>query len=152
AGGGRTQGGGINSAAGSNALVTDSTFIGNQAMAGGGSGGTGPGRAGALFNEASTMTAGNRTILNNPAHGGSNITDSGFLVGPAGGGGITNSDRGILILRGTTVSGNLALGGSNNTSTGGEGDIGTAFGGGLNNVGTVTITDCVFENNEARGG
>ena len=44
AGGGRAQGGGINSAAGSNALVTDSAFIGNRVMAGDGSGGNGLGR------------------------------------------------------------------------------------------------------------
>lgn len=152
AGGGRAQGGGINSAVGSTTLITDCAFTGNQAIAGDGGSGLGLGRAGALFNDASTMTVEYCTIQGNLAQGASNITSGGRIVGLAGGGGIFNSDRGILILSGSTVSGNLVLGGSNNTSTGGNANIGAALGGGLGNVAMATITDCVFEDNEARGG
>jgi hypothetical protein len=111
AGGGRAQGGGINSAVGSTALITDSAFVGNRAIAGSGSGGNGLGRAGALFNDASTMTVENCTILGNLAQGGSNINSSGQIIGMAAGGGIFNSDKGVLDLSGSTVSGNLVLGG-----------------------------------------
>ena len=68
----------------------------------------------------------------------------------AGGGGLFNADRGTLFLIGSTVTGNQALAGSNNTSTGGNGFVGSAFGAGLNNVGKATITDTLFEDNEAR--
>ena len=152
AGGGRAQGGGINSAVDSTTLISDSVFVGNRALAGDGGGGTGLGRAGAVFNDASVMTIEDSSIVGNLARGGANIAGRGFIVGNAGGAGITNSDRGVLRIRRTTVRGNLAVGGSNNSSSGGEGDIGTAFGGGLANVGEATITDSVFEDNEARGG
>ena len=98
------------------------------------------------------MTVENCLIEGNVARGGSNITAGGRTALVAGGGGIFNSDQGVLVLRGCTIRGNRALGGSNNIGTGVEGEIGTAFGGGLGNVGAVTITDCLFERNEARGG
>src|SRR5262245_41255334 len=151
-GGVRAQGGGINSIQGSTATVTDSTFMGNQGIAGDGGSGAGLGRAGALFNDASAMTVVNCTIEGNVARGGSHITASGQIALAGGGGVIFNSDRGVLVLSGCTIRGNLAQGGSNNPGAGVDGDIGTAFGGGLGNLGRVTITDSVFQDNEARGG
>jgi hypothetical protein len=94
----------------------------------------------------------NSTFLGNLARGGSNTTRSGSILATAGGGALFNADRGILFLIGSTVTGNQALAGSNNTSIGGNGFIGSALGGGLNNVGRATITDSLFEDNEARGG
>lgn len=151
-GGVRGQGGGINSIQGSTATVTDCTFVGNQGIAGDGGSGPGLGRAGALFNDASTMTVVDCLIEGNVARGGSNITAGGLLAVSGGGGGIFNSDRGVLSLIGCVVRGNQAIGGSGNTCTFGNAEIGTAFGGGLGNLATATITDCVFEDNEARGG
>ena len=67
-------------------------------------------------------------------------------------GGIFNADRATLLLTGSIFTGNLALGGSNNTSTGGNGFVGTAAGAGLQNSGDATVTDTLFEHNEARAG
>ena len=47
---------------------------------------------------------------------------------------------------------NFPLAGRKVLVTGGNGFIGSAIGGGLVNVGTATITDTLFEHNEARGG
>jgi hypothetical protein len=152
AGSGPARGGGIDTANGLTVTITDSTFIGNQAVAGDGTGGIGFGRGGGLYNTVGTVTVENSTFLGNLARGGSNTTRSGALLGPAGGGALFNADRGILFLIGSTVTGNQALAGSNNTSTGGNGFVGAAYGGGLNNVGRATITDTLFEDNEARGG
>ena len=66
-------------------------------IAGSGSGGNGLGRAGALFNDASTMTVENCTIQGNLAQGGANINSSGQIIGMAAGGGIFNSDNGVLV-------------------------------------------------------
>jgi hypothetical protein len=151
-GGGPARGGGIDTTNGSTATITDSTFLGNQAIAADGSGGIGFGRGGGLYINAGTVTVVNSTFLGNLARGGSNNTGSGQLVAPAAGAGIQNADSATLFLTGSTIRGNRALGGSGNTSTGGDGDIGTAFGGGLLNAGTATVTESVFEDNETRGG
>jgi hypothetical protein len=152
AGAGPARGGGIDTTNGLTVTITDSTFIGNQAIAGDGSGGIGFGRGGGLYNTVGTVTVENSTFQGNLARGGSNTTRSGTIHAMAGGGGLFNADRGTLLLIGSTVTGNQALAGSNNTSTGGNGFVGSAFGGGLNNVGRATITDTLFEDNEARGG
>jgi hypothetical protein len=151
-GGGQARGGGIDSTNGSNATITQSSFIGNQAVAGDGSGSNGLGRGAGIINEASTLTVEDCEFRGNVARGGSNDTFGGPLVGPAGGAGVFNNDRGILFMSKSILAANLAVGGSNNTSTGGLADVGTAFGGGLNNIGTATVSDCLFEDNEARGG
>jgi hypothetical protein len=153
-GGANARGGGIDNIAGLTAVIRDSTFIGNQAIAGDGNGSIsvdiGIGRGGGLYNTRSTVTVGNGTFLGNLARGGSNNIRSGPVVAPAGGAGIFN--EGALFLTGSTVSGNRAVGGSNNRSISGDGDVGTAFGGGLNNLGVADVADCLFEDNEARGG
>jgi hypothetical protein len=151
-GSGPARGGGIDTANGLTVTITDCTFIGNQALAGDGSGGNGFGRGGGLYNTVGTVTVENSTFLGNLARGGSDTTRSGTILALAGGGALFNADRGTLFLIGSTVTGNQALAGSNNTSTGGSGFVGSAFGGGLNNVGRATITDTLFEDNEARGG
>jgi hypothetical protein len=147
--------GAINSQ-GSNTTITDSTFIGNQAI--GGDGGTsGFSRAGAVYNGAvnnatGTMTVANCTFIGNQVLAGSNNTGAAGTFGGASGGAMQNSDGGILFLTGSLFSGNQSIGGSNNTSTGGIGNVGSGSGGGLSNVGVATVTDTVFEDNEARGG
>ena len=151
-GGGAARGGAIDTSNALDVRISDSTFVGNQAIGADGSGGIGFGRGGGLYNTAGTVTVENSTFQGNLARGGSNNTRGGALIGPAGGGGIFNADAATLFLTGSTVAGNLALGGSNNISTGGNGNVGNAYGGGLSNVGTVTISDSVFEDNEARGG
>lgn len=151
-GGGQALAGGISNAMGADGSITDSTFIGNQAIAGDGSGGNGFGLGGGIYNNRSTLTVEHCTLCENLARGGNNNLRSDRLVSPAAGGGIFNAEQSTLVLTASTVSGNRALGGSNNTCTGGNADVGTAFGGGLNNVATATVNDCVFEHNEAIGG
>jgi hypothetical protein len=151
-GGGRAQAGGIHNENGATATITDSSFIANQAIAGDGSGDIGFGRAGAFLNHAATLTLENCTILGNVAQGGSNNTSGLRVIGAAGGGAIHNSGGGTLLLTESTISGNRAIGGANNTSTGGDADVGTAFGGAINNVATAIVTNCLFADNEARGG
>src|SRR5262249_33272939 len=95
-----------------------------------------------------------RTVHSFPtrASGGSNNTGSDSTVGQAIGGGIANTNQGILFLTGSMFSGNTAVGGSNNTSTGGNGFIAAGDGGALVNAGEATVIDTSFEDNEARGG
>src|SRR5262249_54539083 len=64
-----------------------------------------------------------------------------------------NTDQAILFVAGSTFSGNQALGGSHNTSTGGSGAaVGAGHSAGLANFGVATIAYSTFEDNEARGG
>lgn len=151
-GGGGALGGGITSMTGSTATISDCTFVGNQAVAGDGGTGVGFGRGGGIVNFASVMTVTNCRILDNVARGGSGLTRLAPRVGFASAGGIFSADAATLSLSGTVVRGNLAIGGSNNTCTGGNGFVGNAQGGGMTNVGTATVADCLFEDNEARGG
>jgi hypothetical protein len=137
---------------GSTATITDSTFAGNQAVAGDGGTGVGFGRGGGIANLFSVMTVENSQILDNVARGGSGLTRPAPRVGFASGGGIFSADSTTLFLTGSVVRGNQTLGGSNNTSTSGNGYVGTALGGGMTNVGIATVTDSLFEDNEARGG
>src|SRR5262249_39821880 len=74
------------------------------------------------------------------------------LVGPAAGAGIFNADAATLELTGSTLTGNQALGGSNNTSTGGGSGSRAAFRGGLDKKRNGQITHCPFRNKETPGG
>ena len=133
--------------------VTGCTFLGNQSIGGGGGGGVTSGfsRGGAIYNIADTLIVANTTFMDNQALGGSDNTRAGNVGGGVGGA-IFNADQAILFLTGSTVTGNLAFGGSHNVSTGGTAQVSTAYGGGLTNVGVATITDSTFEDNVARGG
>jgi hypothetical protein len=142
--------GAINCSRGS-ATFSDSTFLGNEAIAGDG-GNNGFSRGGAIYNSVGPLTVENCAFLGNQALGGSNNTGGG-TTGLAIGGAIANTDQGLLFITGSAFTDNQALGGSNNTNnTGTGGNLGGGQGGALLNVGLVTVTDSVFEDNEARGG
>jgi hypothetical protein len=152
-GGGPAPGGAIsNLMGGATATITDSRFIGNQAIAGDGSGGIGVGRGGGVYTFQATATIENCLFGDNEARGGSHVTGNASVIGSGIGGAVFSGDAAMLFLGRSVIKGNQAIGGDGNTSTGGNGFVGAAFGGGLNNVGTATITDCLFEDNEARGG
>jgi hypothetical protein len=88
------------------------------------------------------------TFIGNRAVGGNGGSGN---VGEAAGGGVFS--EGTLVLSGSVLRDNQAVGGSNNTgATSGRGLVGEADGGGLWNAGEATITYTTFEHNEALGG
>ena len=84
-GGGPAPGGAIITLMGG-ATITDSTFIGNQAIAGSGPGGIGVARGGGVYNFAATATITNCVFTDNVARGGSNVTGNAAVIGSAFGG------------------------------------------------------------------
>lgn len=151
--GGPALGGGISTTQrGATATITDSTFIGNQSIAGSGAGGIGTGRGGGVYSIRGTTTIQNCAFIENVARGGSNATGNAPVIGCGMGGGVFSGDAATLLLTGSVIRGNQAVGGDGNTATAGNGFVGAAFGGGMNNVSAATVVDCLFEHNQARGG
>lgn len=152
-GGGPAIGGAISTVmAGANATITDSTFSENRSVGGSGTGGIGAGRGGGVYNFGATLTVADSAFLNNVAQGGSGVTGGTSVVGSGFGGGLFSGDSATLVLSGSLLKGNRAIGGDDNTSTGANAFVGAGFGGGMINIGIATVTDSVFDHNEARGG
>jgi hypothetical protein len=159
------EGGAICNHAGT-ATVSGCFFLDNKAL--GGNGGTiDPSKTttficfalgGAIVNRAgSTMTVTDSTFVGNLARGGNDGSGgagaSDFLVGSGAGGGIFNHDTSTLVLGDCAFIGNQAIGGSNDAGgASGFGEVATGDGGALNAGGTTTITRCIFDHNQARGG
>jgi hypothetical protein len=150
--------------------VRDSTFVGNQAIAG--SGGSAPkgsklgsygldtADGGAIAaHDGATLIVSGSTFADNLAMGGSNATGapvaSGFL-GAGIGGGIES--EGQPTITNCTFTGNAALGGSGNTGGGQLLQVGTGFGGAIDEEGfgahvpSLAVNGCTFTNNRAAGG
>jgi hypothetical protein len=163
AGGARGLGGAIhNVGPTATVTVTGSTFMGNLAQ--GGNGGTatdgspfiGQAFGGGIVNEkGGTLTVLSSTFTGNIAQGGNGgnggLSGKSFRAVDEGeGGGIWNLGS-TLFLSGSTFTDNQALGGSNATA-GASGFVGTAWGGGLENEGSATVTNSTFDHNLAQGG
>src|SRR5262245_32066555 len=159
-GGGNAAGGAILNTQSATATVTDSTFTGNETV--GGDGGVvsaiiqvGTCRGGSIANDATftienSTFAGNRAIGGNGGSGGSGASVF-YAIDTANGAGVQNN--GTLFLSGSTFTDNQSFGGSNATGgTNGQGLIGFAGGGALHNAGRATITNTMFDHNEAHGG
>jgi len=130
-------GGGVDNAG--TLTITNSTFSGNSAGAGGG---------GAIFNNIGPLTITNSTFSGNSTSGiGGAIRNhsgqvtiastnfSGNSAGAGGGGAIFNYIGPFTIID-STLSGNSALGG----------------GGGIKNIGMLTVTNTTFSGNSAGAG
>jgi hypothetical protein len=146
-------------------VVEDSTFIGNEAVAGsGGSGGhgtgvyvVGAGTGGAIANDDGSVLAVDRCAFSsNLAVGGSNA--SGFTnnsrVGHSIGGAVQND--GSATVTNSTFDHNEALGGNNNAG-GGALLLGRGAGGAIGSFNfssqaTLTVSNCTFSDNQAIGG
>jgi hypothetical protein len=147
----------------STAHIVDSTFVGNQAVAG--EGGTGvvilpvlaTSWAGAINNRG-TLIIENSSFTDNQAIGGSGAdggkgTGGPTNVGAAGSGAISND--GVMRVSRSLFERNQAIGGSNNiAATSGPSRVGAAAGGAIDNYagGVATITDSTFAYNQALGG
>jgi CSLREA domain-containing protein len=130
-------GGGIDNANGGSLTMTDSTFTNNMAPYGGG-----------LLNSAATVTA-----------TGSTFTENGFTNTSvvSAGGGIWNGAGSKLTLSKSKVEGNRAKdgGGLVNDSNGTaevtnstfSNNSATSFGGGIENLATLTVTNSTFTGN-----
>src|SRR5262249_27254356 len=146
--------------------ISQSSFIGNQAI--GGDGGVvdgtqafqalGGGFGGGIWvGTLDTFTLEDSTLTGNQAiggNGGSTINSAkDYEIDHGYGGGIVNA-AGTLIVRGSTFTGNQAIGGSHVSAPFGRGHVGDASGGALINAdgGVATVTDSTFDRNEARGG
>src|SRR5262249_29615307 len=136
-----------------NATVTDCTFSGNQALAGGGSSFFGGSVGGAIDNfGGATLTVTGSTFTSNQALGASPGTNP---VNYGIGGAIENNARVVpgtafpstATITNCTFSGNVA----GAVAGAGFGVIGN--GGALDNEGgTMTISSCTFRNNQSVGG
>jgi len=140
-------------------------FIGNRAI--GGDGGVvigaqqfefiGGGSGGAVRNNSSVLTVENSVFADNRAIGGNGGTAAptarDYDIALGHGGGLFNSG-GTVTLRGSAFLGNAAIGGSNVTAVFGRGLAGDGRGGGFINLNdaTATVSDCIFDHNQAHGG
>jgi len=151
-----------------NNTINGCIFVGNRAI--GADGGivtgtqsfefVGGGLGGAIRNLQSTLSVENSMFINNQAIGGNGgstaPTARDYDISFGYGGGLFN--HGNITVRGDMFLGNTAIGGSNGVALFGRGHIGDASGGGFLNiedsitVTTATISDCIFDNNETRGG
>jgi hypothetical protein len=139
--GGRADGGGINSTAGTFTL-SDSTVRNNLAAAGGFSLSSGNSARGGGVRSVGPLTVSNSTISGNGARGGTGPASGGS----AEGGGL--SCDGALEMANSTVSGNDATGGSVVSS---GGSAGQAAGGGIKG-GAATLVNCTVTLNSALSG
>lgn len=167
-------GGGISSIVSSYLEVTNSVLQGNQAIGGNNATHIAPTTADVGVAHGGAILVGfggeaiirDSAILNNKAIGGSGNTGSGPVgfVGTATGGGIDNSgDPAIfgepsappkLTVTNTTLVGNAALGGNNNTGSGAQVFVSAGLGGGIANYlgGITDISTSLLSGNKATGG
>jgi len=100
------------------------------------------GIGGGVLNENGTMTITGCTISNNFAD------QSGYAFSEVSqGGGILNDSGGSLIITNSTISDNTSYA----TSLDVFGQRGFAYGGGVHNLGSMTITNCTISGNSAVG-
>jgi hypothetical protein len=127
--------------------ITNSTFSANKAapVSEGALGGAG----GAIFEDDGTLTATNSTFSANQAIGGP-VQENGGTGGPGQGGAIFGNGReGTITITNSTFSANQAIGGpAQPTETGGLGEGGALFQGGI----MITVSKSAFLNNQATGG
>jgi hypothetical protein len=147
----------------STAQIVDSTFVGNQAVAGDGGVGVvtlpvlATSWAGAI-NNAGTLVVENSTFTDNQAIGGSGASGGKGTGGPTNVGAVASgaiANDGVMRVSRSLFERNQAIGGSNNiAATSGPSRVGTAGAGAINNyAGAVaTITDSTFADNQALGG
>jgi hypothetical protein len=153
------DGGAIANRNGATLTVSQSTFIGNQAI---GSGNGASGYGGGINNiHGSTATVSGSTFKGNRAIGGGSggATSGQPFVGLGEGGGIYNegtSSGATLTVENSTFTGNQAIGG--NGGSGGKGpgfsSVDSAFGGGIMSTvgGTLVVSGSAFAYNQAIGG
>jgi fibronectin-binding autotransporter adhesin len=153
--------------------VSGTTFSGNKSVGGNDATATGTdivevgvAEGGAICSEiGATATFSNCTFDNNQAIGGNGNTGSGPVVhvGTGFGAGIFSGFGGVgsfvgsnsLTVNNTTFMQNQAVGGDNNTGTGGvPGLVGVGAGAGIMNAlgGTVSVSGSVLDLNQASGG
>ncbi len=133
-------------------VVTDTSFLGNQAL--GTAGGFSIG--GAIENDSSVLTIQGGTIAGNVASGGQGSDSTGTTGGPGGygqGGGIADFARSSVTLEGTTIVGNMAVGGAGGNGTtrgaGGNGEGGGIY---VDSSSTLVMTGGSIIGNQAKGG
>src|SRR5262249_10844750 len=81
------------------------------------------------------------------------MADGVNTFGQSGGGAIFTGGPGVVLtLSNSTVAGNEAVGGSGGSTLANPVYTDTAFGGGINNGGTLNVTACTITGNEAIGG
>ena len=160
--GGNAWGGAIANDQGCIALVAGSTFSSNRAI--GGDGGrshlgqlvVGHGEGGGIANFG-TITVVHSTFTANQAIGGNGCledTSSANTIDVGNGGAIENFPFGsVLYVDECMFTDNQAIGGSNAIgSPSGKGRLGNGSGGAVKNEATATITNSVFDHNDAIGG
>jgi hypothetical protein len=133
--------------------ISGSSFIGNQAVGGPGSG---AGTGGAIeddnssTNSSSSVNISNSLLMYNSAIGGSTLSNGGFpFAGPAGGGGLALFFDTVTVGK-TSIFGNQVIGGAA-TQSGNFG--GNSYGGGILNLAeSLTITGSTIQSNQAVGG
>jgi hypothetical protein len=147
--------------------ITGSTFTGNEAIGTAGADGvntSGAASGGAIHNEfftpvSTTLIVANCQFTYNRALGGGGIVSGILPEGPYDGGGfggaIDDDDQANLIILNSTLTGNLAQGGSGAPSpTGGTAPGAVGEGGAIDIElqSTARVIDCTIRGNMARGG
>ena len=141
-------------------LVTQNNVYGASGVAAGTKGGAAEG-GGIAVDSAGTpsLTLTNTTVSTNAARAGDASSSNSATPGAGGeadGGGVEFASAGTLTVTGGAISANYAIGGrgepANNTSglVGGHG--GNSNGGGLEAVGTLTLSGTAIENDVAQSG
>jgi hypothetical protein len=115
----------FNITTGTTVSITDLTLTKGEVSVRGGTN-----QGGAIFN-AGALTLTNDTIS-------SSVVSNPSAIGPNAGGGIFNAASGTIVMTGSTVSANFASGGASD------------HGGGIANLGTLTITASAFQGNSVR--
>lgn len=156
----------------SSATITDSHLSNNRAVGGSGNSVTGfdvsvgPAFGGAISNAIGCQIDITRSVFRgNEAIGGSNTfhdAPNAVDAGSAHGGAITTGTGAIAVIRDSVIERNRAVGGNNNRGIGPTGTVGSATGGGIDNVNdgipfgegptTLTVINCTIAHNEAIGG
>jgi hypothetical protein len=129
--GGNGSGGGIYAQPSALSSVENSLFLGNRGIGGPGMNGGGAGEGGGIFSSGNgILTITNVTIIGNQALGGKG--SDGGQGGNGLGGGLFNNTGATAALDNVRITDNLAQGGTG--GTGGQG-----MGGGIYNLGNLTI-------------
>jgi hypothetical protein len=149
------NGGGINNATAATLAVTNSSFIGNEALdvhqqvlPSGASGGSTAGGGGAIANEAAalptaalTATINNCTFLGNVAAGSAGFDGNGGAL-------FNEGVAATMTVSNSTLIGNEALGGDGGPGING----GDGVGGGIYDAGILVLSNSTLDDNSAVGG